>query len=432
MSKLVIVPKEVEEFKPQSGWHLVKPVIDGAVVDQTVCQASSFSQSSGGGVSAEGQAKLILKNFQSPGDVVIMAFALKSLHETYPGRFLTDVRTTCPAIFEGNPYITPLHESDVDMVIDMTYDTIHQSNQKPYHYLNGMMIDLQTKLRLPIVPTFFQSFIYIREQEHFWYSAVFEKVKRNVPYWIIDAGYKTDYTAKQWAFDRYQKIIDRFPELTFVQIGLDHPNHVHPELKGENLINMVGQTDLRQLIRLVYNSWGVITPVSLPMMLAYAVPPHPRFQRHSRACIVIAGGREPNHWQQGPNQQFIHTCGLLPCCDLGGCWKSRVMSLGDGDHKDEELCLCPVKLSTGQTIAKCMDMITADDVCRLVKFYMDNLNYEISPVSNVEIAKRPKVVVQRKTVQSASGIKEKNQSRGRKKKPRRRRKKNKGRRTKSR
>jgi hypothetical protein len=67
---------------------------------------------------------------------------------------------------------------------------------------------------------------------------------------------------------------------------------------------------------------------------------------------------------------------MLPCCDLGGCWKSRVVPLNDKDDKDSSLCLAPVKLQDGQWIPKCMDMITVDDVARIIERYMNNLDYE--------------------------------------------------------
>ena len=51
--------------------------------------------------------KLILRNFQSPGDIVMLTAAVRDLHLAYPGRFATDVRTSCPALWEHNPWITP-------------------------------------------------------------------------------------------------------------------------------------------------------------------------------------------------------------------------------------------------------------------------------------------------------------------------------------
>ena len=47
--------------------------------------------------------KLILKNFQSPGDIVMLTAAVRDLHRSNPGRFVTDVRTPCGHLWENNP-----------------------------------------------------------------------------------------------------------------------------------------------------------------------------------------------------------------------------------------------------------------------------------------------------------------------------------------
>lgn len=51
--------------------------------------------------------KLILRNFQSPGDILMLTAAVRDLHVCYPGRFLTDVRTPCPDLWQHNPHLTP-------------------------------------------------------------------------------------------------------------------------------------------------------------------------------------------------------------------------------------------------------------------------------------------------------------------------------------
>jgi ADP-heptose:LPS heptosyltransferase len=320
------------------------------------------------------QKKIILRNLQSPGDIVVLAYAIKALHEQYPGKYITDIDTSCNEIFEGNPYISKLNRNDISVkVLNMEYPTINESNEKPYHFVNSFLDDLSNKLNIRLKPTAWTGAIWIKPEEEEWYSTVREMVNSDPPFWVINAGHKYDFTAKAWDFDRYQAIIDKFPNTTFVQVG--HSDHLHPKLTGKNLINLVGKTDNRQLIRLVWNSFGVITPISFPMHLAYALRPHPRYNRKSRACIVIAGGREPNHWQAASSQQFVHTCGMLDCCDLGGCWKSRVVSLNDGDEQDRSLCLYPVKTISGQFIAKCMNLITTEEVCNLINRYIQESNY---------------------------------------------------------
>ena len=319
--------------------------------------------------------KLILSNHQSPGDLVMLLYAITSLHETYPDEYLTDVRVSVPDIFARNPLITKIADTDPDAkLIRMEYPQVHDSNAKPFRFVTAFTTYLSEQLDRPIKPTKFAGILPISSDERGWYSGVHEKLGRDVPYWVLNAGHKYDFTAKTWAFQRYQELIACLPDVWFVQVGAKE--HNHPKLVGDNVISFVGQTDTRQLIRLVYNSFGVISPVSFPAHLSYAVPPHPRFNRRSRASIVIAGGREPTHWEEGPNQHFLHTCGMLPCCDHGGCWKSRVVPLKDNDSQDNSLCVAPVQTADGQWIAKCMEMIEVDDVARIITRYMQNLQYE--------------------------------------------------------
>lgn len=326
-------------------------------------------------MSTDTPRKVIFRNGQSPGDIVMLLYAITSLHETHPGKFITGVDCPVMAVFQGNPLITALDPSAADVeVVDAEYPSIHRSNSHPVRFVESFGEYIAEKLGVPIRPARFSSVLHIEEEEKSWYSGVCELLKKDVPYWILNAGHKRDYTAKAWSFARYQELVDRFPNVWFAQVG--STEHVHPKLSGPNLLSFVGKTDTRQLIRLVYNSFGVISGVSFPMHLAYAVPPHPRFKRKSRANITIAGGREPAHWEEGPNHHYLHTCGMLPCCDMGGCWKSRVVPLNDNDDKDSSLCLDPVYLRDDQWIGRCMEMITVDDVARVIERYMENLEYD--------------------------------------------------------
>ena len=183
------------------------------------------------------------------------------------------------------------------------------------------------------------------------------------PFWVFASGGKYDFTAKWWSAERYQEVVDHFRgRLEFVQVGED--GHHHPALRG--VVDLRGQTNLRQLVRLVYHADGVISAVSLLMHLAAAVPVRPGRLRN-RPCVVIAGGREPPHWVAYPHHQFIHTMGALRCCDDGGCWKSRAVALGDGDDKDRPGELC---LETVGGLPRCMDLITAEDVIRRIELYL--------------------------------------------------------------
>ena len=93
-----------------------------------------------------------------------------------------------------------------------------------------------------------------------------------MPFWIVVAGGKFDYTIKWWDHDRFQQVVDHFRgRILFVQVG--EAVHDHPPLR--DVIDLRGRTDLRQLVRLVYHAQGVLCPVTLLMHLAAAVESRP-------------------------------------------------------------------------------------------------------------------------------------------------------------
>jgi ADP-heptose:LPS heptosyltransferase len=307
--------------------------------------------------------QLILTNYQSPGDVVMLTAAVRDLHRTYPRQFVTDVRTACPHLWENNPDITPLDESSPETrTIQCHYPLIQRSNSVPVHFLEGFIDYLNSILEIRIELSEFRGAVYLTEDEKQWPSQVAEITGGDPSFWIISAGGKSDFTIKWWESRRYQQVVDHFRgEILFVQIG--ETSHHHPPLDG--VIDLRGQTDLRQLIRLIYHAEGVLSPVSLPMHLAAAVEVRPGRPKN-RPCVVVAGGREPPHWEAYPHHQFLHTVGSLPCCEHGGCWKSRTFRLGDGSPNDLPESLC---VDIRGSLPACMDMITAEDVVRRIDYY---------------------------------------------------------------
>ena len=293
----------------------------------------------------------------------MLTAAVRDLHLCYPGRFATDVRTPCQELWLNNSYLTPLSETDAEVrLVDCHYPLIHQSNQRPFHFIHAFIAYLNEQLGLNIQPTVFRGDIHLSDEERSWNSQVQQICGDDRPYWIVASGGKFDFTNKWWEIARYQEVVDQLQEkILFVQVG--QPDHHHPALRG--VIDLRGCTGLRHLIRLVYHAQGVLCPVTSLMHLAAAVPTRPD-RPAARACVVVAGGREPTHWEAYPHHQFIHTIGALPCCQTGGCWKSRVLPLGDGDEKDlpENLCL-----NVAGTLPKCMDMITAEEVIRRIELY---------------------------------------------------------------
>src|ERR1043166_9469569 len=110
--------------------------------------------------------RLILKCGLAAGDIVMLSAAVRDLHRCYPGRFVTDVRTLCPEIWENNPYVTPLSEEDRDVEqIDCSYPLINRCENTPSHCLHGFIEFLNQWLHLSIKPTAFRGDIHLSDQE---------------------------------------------------------------------------------------------------------------------------------------------------------------------------------------------------------------------------------------------------------------------------
>src|SRR5579863_89145 len=310
--------------------------------------------------------RLILSSHQSPGDITVMTAAVRDLHLANKGQFETDVRTSADAIWLNNPYITRLNEGQPGVErIDMHYPLIHESNQRPYHFLHGYPQYLEQRLGVRIPLTRFSGDSHLSPEE-----------KNSPPpgtdfgvgehFWILMTGGKFDFTAKWWNPAHYQAVVDHFRgKIQFVQCG--EQGHWHPPLEG--VINLIGKTDTRSFVRLMYHADGVVCPVTFAMHLAAAVETRSGRPKH-RACVVIAGGREPPHWEAYPHHQLLGTVGALRCCADGGCWKSRCQLAGDGDQKDRhDLCVDPVQIRPDLRIPRCLDLITPDDVIRSIELY---------------------------------------------------------------
>src|ERR1043166_9264518 len=231
--------------------------------------------------------KLILKCGLSPGDLIMLTAALRDLHRCYPNQFATDVRTCCSELWENNPYLSPLPDDDNTVrVLDCAYPLINRCDDTPYHCVHGFIDFLNRRLGLAIKPTAFKGDIHLSAQERAWYSQVREVTRANIPFWIIAAGGKYDITIKWWSAERYQAVVDHFRgKVQFVQVGEN--GHRHPRLDG--VIDLRGQTTLRELIRLVYHAQGVLCGVTELMHLAAAVEPR-RGRWGRRPCVVGGGG----------------------------------------------------------------------------------------------------------------------------------------------
>lgn len=308
-----------------------------------------------------GPKRLILRNRLSPGDILVMTAAVRSLHKAYPGKYLTDVDSPCPEIFENNPLVKKFSEKG--QVIDMHYPLISDHQMRGFehpgagvsgrHFSDGHRKFLEEALECEIPRSGLVPDIYLSQDERLWPSPALGKGGWSGKYWVINAGAKSDFPLKQ--YHRYQKVVDLLKDkIQFVQIGMKE--HNHEPLEG--VIDLRGQTNHRELFRLIHHAEGVLTCVSYPMHIAAAF---------LKPCVVVAGGRESTRWELYPNHRFLHTNGALSCCQYDGCWKSKLdecINRVEYNHSIEKNC-------ERFLVPKCMDILKPSMIVEAIELYYE-------------------------------------------------------------
>ena len=302
--------------------------------------------------------KVILRTKLSPGDLCTLTAAIESLHQTYPGQFLTDIRTCCDELFTHNPNVTKLCDDEAESIELHYTDLINRSDSVPQSFLRGYCDDLGKKLGVALELATNRPHLYLSEDERAINPVANYTPTGPAKFWVLTAGIKHDFTLKQWPVEYYQQVVDHLRgRIQFVQIGAIE--HDHPALDG--VINLVGQTTTRELLRLVYHAQGGLGPITFLQHLCAAF---------EKPYMALLGGREPVIWTQYPLQTTFHTLGKLPCCRTKACWRSRVVKLHDGSHRDQSLCDVPV-LSFRRPVGKCMAMIKPADVTAAIEMCLE-------------------------------------------------------------
>jgi len=234
------------------------------------------------------------------------------------------------------------------------YEDIHSSGWSGKHFSSAFYSDLNQKLGININQTSLLPDLHLSEKEKGWISQVEQEFNYKGKFWLICSGYKSDYPLKDWGWENWQRVVYLLRDkIQFVQVGQTGADHTHNILEGT--LNLLGKTDLRQLIRLSYHAQGGCGHVSLLHHLVAA---------WQKPMVTVAGGREPRRWESYPHMKYIDTNGQLPCCSFDGCWL-------DGRMKGEENKHC---INWVGKKPRCMAMIKPERVAREV------LNYYIGGV----------------------------------------------------
>ena len=300
--------------------------------------------------------RLLLEHKFALGDAVLFTALCRDIHKAYPGQFDILVDTCFRELFQYNPHVTlkPEKPGEVKKLKISYSEGIRANANKKIHMLSWFHRDFSTQMGMPLPVTLPHGDIHMTADE----------LQPKVPgrYWLVLAGGKRDATVKIWRQERWQHVVNAMNLLghVCVQTGATHPDHIHYKLNG--IVDMVGRCKgARELVALIANAEGVICGITGAMHIAACF---------DKPCVVIAGGREEPWWEGytnvykafGPTcapvrveHRFLHTIGLLECCQSKGCWKHRTVPLGLRDQweNQQRRCRLPVQNETGVAAPKC-------------------------------------------------------------------------------
>jgi len=326
--------------------------------------------------------QLVLALGCAPGDITCLTALPRDIATTYPGKYEIHAATNCKSLWSHNPYIAGVHSSPPNGMMQVILDYgrhIKEADLCKLHFLTAFHRNFQRRTGVAVPALHAKGDLHLSEQQ-----------RREYPisgrYWVIVPGHKADFTTKAWSMMRWQQLVDRLGNagLHMVQCGSKHGNNTNPQLSG--VIDLVGETDLRDVLWLVAHAEGVICPITSFMHIAAAF---------DKPCVCIAGGREHWWWEAYVNVQgiknfgpyckpvvrphrYLHTQGKLDCCKTRGCWKNKVLHTERDKHRS--YCKYPTDDSYGQKIPKCLEMITVDHVFEAVMSYYTN--GELPPIGD--------------------------------------------------
>ena len=314
---------------------------------------------------------IVLTHGCAPGDITCLTALPRDIALAYPDRYDIHIATNCKTLWANNPYIAGNHGKPPSGMrqVHLNYGRlISEANRKKLHFITAFHRDFEKRHGHPVPCLHAKGDLHLDE----WHYANPPMADR---YWILVPGHKSDFTTKAWSAVRWQQLANRLRAegIKLVKCGAEHRGNTNPPVDG--CLDLVGETNLRDILWLIYHADGVICPITCFMHMAAAF---------ERPCVCIAGGREHWWWEAyvnvdgvenfGPYAQsvrvphrFLHTQGLLDCCKDRGCWKNKIHHTQKDKHKS--YCKRPVDDGYGQKIPDCLKMITVEHVVEAVMSY---------------------------------------------------------------
>lgn len=372
--------------------------------------------------------RIVFHNRQAIGDIIMFTCAIRDFKRQFPN-IKVQVQSTVSHMWDFNPNID--RETWTDIIDPLSFKkeerkpsdsemveynrravkeaiekdgavklyigpgkATNASNRSDNHFANAFRISIENILGIKIEQGPIRGDLYMTEEEYNRPPII------EPPYWLITAGEKGDWTAKTFEFGKWKEVVEKLPQIKFVQIG--SRGHKHPKLSGRNVIDFIGKTEdrntgFRDLLNLFNYCEGSAGLVSFQMHLAAVF---------NKPCVVISGAREPVWFTRYPGQQYLATDGCLPCTITNqdaptACWKCDINGCPNGITLDE----------SGQKVPLCADIISSEDVVQaILKYYNGGrLSIEFDKSSGrsklINVVKTPpKVFVQEKEPERPFGM----------------------------
>jgi len=270
-----------------------------------------------------------LSTYNHIGDELILTAVVRDFIRRYGERYSVGISSNHPSIWLNNPYIVRTELLHKSRTIFIRYAG-DQHNASCGSCIDGFMLTLEQHLGIKIPVTEHKVDLYLSEAEQ-------NSINPYGKYILLNAGFINKVPTK--AYNHYQEVVDQCSDITFVQVGGRHD--CHTPLHGNNVINLVGKTSVRELILLMYHAVGSLSPVSNEVHLASA---------WNKPSVVIAGGREPYALTGYANSSYLSSIGQYDCCTHQGCFKFTG---------------CPYKKNG--IYSKCMDEIEPEIVAKMIR-----------------------------------------------------------------
>ncbi len=287
--------------------------------------------------------KVVFKQWQAPGDLLMLTVAIRDLHKMYPGLIQTDVFSCYPEVFFNNPYLTYFPKDGSIPIQDLPYGEVRDKLAPlGYHFSSVFIYIINELYDLKVMKTSMRPEIYLTPDEKA--DVLVKRFRLERPYWLINTGVKNDIPIKGYPPAMWQKVIDGLVDegVNLYQVGSHHD--VHPSHR--RIKSLIGETEnLRDYFSLMYHSSGSLGHVSMHMHIAAAF---------SKPCVVIGGGREDCRWETYPDHRFLNTIGHLDCCQERGCWYSKIHECKH-PWKDTPYALCMAMIEPERVIKEVLN-----------------------------------------------------------------------------